>query len=119
MLECSLRANFFKFNQKFKNCPNFKILTYNQEKFIFLNFKDNSYRVKKYESSDRPNKIWLYFLNKNFNNFQINIVPSLYDKIVKFSGTPPKILSYNNGLIEIQTKSYFSKLQFQFLLNFF
>ena len=119
MIDCSMRENFFKFNQNFNDCPNFKILTFNQEKFIYLNFGDNLYRLKKYNSSDRPNKIWLHFLNKSFNSYQTFIEPSHYNKLVKFTGIKPKIISYKNNLIEIETKSYFTRQQIQFLLNFF
>ena len=119
MLDCSMRENFFKFNQNFNDCPNFKILTFNQEKFIYLNFSDDLYRLKKYISSDRPNKIWLHFLNKSFNHYQTSIEPDYYNKLVKFTGIKPKIISYKNNLIEIETKSYFTRQQIQFLLNFF
>jgi hypothetical protein len=30
MMNCSLKANFFEFNQNFKHCHNFKVLKYNQ-----------------------------------------------------------------------------------------
>ena len=119
MMNCSLRANFFEFNQNFKDCPNFKILKYNQEKFIYLNFKDKNFRLKKFNSVDQPHKLWINLLNKNFNYHQSNIDSYYYNKIVKFTGNNPKILSYKNNLVKIETKSYFSKKQFQFLLNFF
>ena len=119
MMNCSLRANFFEFNQNFKDCPNFKILKYNQEKFIYLNFKDKNFRLKKFNSVDQPHKLWINLLNKNFNYHQSNINSYNYNKIVKFTGNNPKILSYKNNLVKIETKSYFSKKQFQFLLNFF
>jgi hypothetical protein len=119
MMNCSLRANFFEFNQNFKDCPNFKILKYNQEKFIYLNFKDKNFRLKKFNSVDQPHKLWINLLNKNFNYHQSNIDSYNYNKIVKFTGNNPKILSYKNNLVKIETKSYFSKKQFQFLLNFF
>ena len=119
MMNCSLRANFFEFNQSFKDCPNFKILKYNQEKFIYLNFKDKNFRLKKFNSVDQPHKLWINLLNKNFNYHQSNIDSYNYNKIVKFTGNNPKILSYKNNLVKIETKSYFSKKQFKFLLNFF
>ena len=119
MMNCSLRANFFEFNQNFKDCPNFKILKYNQEKFIYLNFKDKNFRLKKFNSVDQPHKLWINLFNKNFNYHQSNIDSYNYNKIVKFTGNNPKILSYKNNLVKIETKSYFSKKQFQFLLNFF
>ena len=119
MMNCSLRANFFEFNQNFKDCPNFKILKYNQEKFIYLNFKDKYFRLKKFNSVDQPHKLWINLLNKNFNYHQSNIDSYNYNKIVKFTGNNPKILSYKNNLVKIETKSYFSEKQFQFLLNFF
>ena len=119
MMNCSLRANFFEFNQNFKDCPNFKILKYNQEKFIYLNFKDKNFRLKKFNSVDQPHKLWINLLNKNFNYHQFYIDYYNYNKIIKFTGNNPKILLYKNNLVKIETKSYFSKKQFQFLLNFF
>jgi hypothetical protein len=119
MMNCSLKANFFEFNQNFKHCPNFKVLKYNQEKFIYLNFKDKNYRLKKFNSVDEPHKLWINLLNKNLNYLQSYIDPNNYNKIVKFTGNNPKILSYQNNLVKIETKSYFSEKQFQFLLNFF
>jgi len=119
MMSCSLKANFFEFNQNFKHCPNFKVLKYNQEKYIYLNFKDKNYRLKKFKSVDDPHKLWINLLNKNLNYLQSNIDPNNYNKIVKFTGNNPKILSYQNNLVKIETKSYFSEKQFQFLLNFF
>jgi hypothetical protein len=118
-MNCSLKANFFEFNQNFKHCPNFKVLKYNQEKFIYLNFKDKNFRLKKFNSVDQPHKLWINLLNKNFNYHQSNIDSYNYNKIVKFTGNNSKILSYKNNLVKIETKSYFSKKQFQFLLNFF
>ena len=119
MIDCSMRENFFIFNQNFNDCPNFKILIFNEEKFIYLNFKDNLYRLKRYNSNDKLDKIWIYFLNKSFNHYQTFIDPIHYNKLVKFTGIKPKILSYKNNLIEIETKSYFTRQQVQFLLNFF
>ena len=119
MMSCSLRENFFEFNQNFKNCPNFKILKYNQEKFIYLNFKDKYFRLKNFNLTDDPHKLWINLLNKNLNNHQTYIDPDNFNKIVKFTGNNPKILSYKNNLVKIETKSYFSEKQFQFLLNFF
>ena len=118
-MSCSLRENFFEFNQNFKNCPNFKILKYNQEKFIYLNFKDKYFRLKNFNLTDDPHKLWINLLNKNLNNHQTYIDPDNFNKIVKFTGNNPKILSYKNNLVKIETKSYFSEKQFQFLLNFF
>ena len=119
MMSCSLRENFFEFNQNFKNCPNFKILKHNQEKFIYLNFKDKYFRLKNFNLTDDPHKLWINLLNKNLNNHQTYIDPDKFNKIVKFTGNNPKILSYKNNLVKIETKSYFSEKQFQFLLNFF
>tara|TARA_B100000902_G_scaffold285091_1_gene271075 strand:+ start:711 stop:1349 length:639 start_codon:yes stop_codon:yes gene_type:complete len=119
MMSCSLRENFFEFNQNFKNCPNFKILKYNQEKFIYLNFKDKYFRLKNFNLTDDPHKLWINLLNKNLNNHQTYIDPDNFNKIVKFTGNNPKILSYKNNLVKIETKSYFTEKQFQFLLNFF
>ena len=118
-MSCSLRENFFEFNQNFKNCPNFKILKYNQEKFIYLNFKDKYFRLKNFNLTDDPHKLWINLLNKNLNYHQTYIDPDKFNKIVKFTGNNPKILSYKNNLVKIETKSYFSEKQFQFLLNFF
>tara|TARA_B100001063_G_scaffold169483_1_gene158688 strand:- start:569 stop:1084 length:516 start_codon:yes stop_codon:yes gene_type:complete len=78
MMSCSLRENFFEFNQNFKNCPNFKILKYNQEKFIYLNFKDKYFRLKNFNLTDDPHKLWINLLNKNLNNHQIYIDPDKF-----------------------------------------
>tara|TARA_B100001063_G_scaffold213587_1_gene213227 strand:- start:164 stop:802 length:639 start_codon:yes stop_codon:yes gene_type:complete len=119
MINCSLKENFFEFNQNFKSCPNFKILKYNQEKFIYLNFKDKYFRLKEFNSIDDPYKLWINLLSKKLNSHQTYVDPKNYDKIIKFTGNNPKIISYENKLVKIETKSYFSKIHFQFLINFF
>ena len=119
ILNCSLRENFFKFNQNYDDCPNFKILSFNKDRFIYINYKDTSYRLKKFILKDDPYNIWLNFLKKNSNQYQTYIDPVNYSKIKKFTGIKPKILSYKNNLVEIESNSYFSEKQIQFLLNFF
>ena len=119
MLDCSLSENFFKFNQNFTECPNFKIIPFKQEKFIYLNYLDNYYRIKKYNPNDNPKDIWLNFFDKEFKSYEVSINPDKYKKLSKYLDLKPKIISYKNNNIKVKIESHFNSKQLHFLLNFF
>ena len=118
-LQCSLKENFFQFNQNYKKCPNFKILSFNKDKFIYLNFLDNFYRIKKYTINDNPKDIWINMINLKKNHNQLLIHPNLYTKLASYLGHKPKIISYQNEKVNVTFTSYFSNKQIYFLLNIF
>ena len=119
MLECSLNENFFEFNQKFTQCPNFQLISFNQEKFIFINYLDNYYRIKKYNLSDDLKEIWINFFDKKYDLYEVSINPDKYKKLSKHLGTKPKIISYKNNNVRIIMQNHFNYKQIHFLLNFF
>lgn len=119
LLNCSLKENFYQFNQNYEKCPNFKILSFNKEKFIYLNFFDSYYRIKKYTIDDSPKNIWMNMLNSNKNYNELSLQPDYYYKLSSYLGYNPQIISYQNKLINVNLTSYFSNKQINFLLNFF
>lgn len=119
LLQCSLKENFFQFNQNYKKCPNFKILSFNKDKFVYLNFLDNFYRIKKYTINDNPKDIWINMINLKKNYNELFIHPNLYTKLASYLGHKPQINSYQNGAVNVTFTSYFSNKQIYFLLNIF
>ena len=73
-LKCSLKETFFQFNQNLLNCPNFRIITFNQQKFIYLNYLDNFYRIKEHSPNDSPQSIWMNMIIHNENINEISIL---------------------------------------------
>ena len=51
LLNCSMKKTFFKLNNKFENCPNFIIKNYDEEAYIYLNFKNNYFRLAKFSKN--------------------------------------------------------------------
>ena len=119
LLKCSLKENFYQFNQSYQNCPNFKIISYNQQKFIYLNYLNNYYRIKKYSNEDNLQNIWMSMINIDQNINEIFIKPNNYNKLVSYLGTDPKIESYENNLVKVSFNSNYSNDNIHFLLNFF
>lgn len=119
LLECSLKENFYKFNQNFQKCPNFMIISFNQEKFIYLNYINNFYRIKKYDASDDPKEIWINLINQKNNFNEISISTKNYSKLVKYLGKTIKINSYDNDMVNVSFESYYLNRHIHFLLNFF
>ena len=118
-LQCSLKENFFQFNQNYKKCPNFKILSFNKEEFVYLNFLDNFYRIKKYTIDDNPKDIWINMINLKKNYNELFIHSDLYNKLESYLGYKPQIISYQNNSVNVTFNSYFSNKQISFLLNIF
>ena len=119
LLKCSLKENFFQFNQNLLNCPNFRIMAFNQQKFIYLNYLDNFYRIKEHSPNDSPQSIWINMIIHNKNINEIFIQPNNYIKLVEYLGVDPKVHSYENNFINVSFKSNYNNDNIHFLLNFF
>lgn len=119
LLNCSLKENFYQFNQNYLNCPNFKIISFNQQKFIYLNYHNNFYRIKKYSIDDNPQSIWMNLINLDENINELFIQHNNYFKLVEYLGVDPKIHSYENNFINVSFKSHYDNDNIYFLLNFF
>jgi len=119
LLKCSLKENFYQFNQTLLNCPSFRIIAFNQQKFIYLNYLDNFYRIKEYSTNDSLQSIWMNIIIHNENINKIFIKPNNYIKLVEYLGVDPKINSYENNLINVSFKSNYNNDNIHFLLNFF
>jgi len=119
LLKCSLKENFFQFNQNFLNCPSFRIIAFNQQKFIYLNYLDNFYRIKEHSPNDSPQSIWMNMIIHNENINEISIQPNNYIKLVEYLGVDPKVHSYENNFINVSFKSNYNNDNIHFLLNFF
>ena len=119
LLKCSLKENFFQFNQNLLNCPSFRIIAFNQQKFIYLNYLDNFYRIKEHSPNDSLQSIWINMIIHNENINEIFIQPNTYIKIVEYLGVEPKINSYKNNLVNVSFKSSYNNDNIYFLLNFF
>jgi hypothetical protein len=119
LLKCSLKENFYQFNQSFLNCPSFRIIAFNQQKFIYLNYLDNFYRIKEHSTNDSLQSIWMNMIVHNENINEISIQPNNYIKLVEYLGVDPKINSYENNFINVSFKSSYNNDNIHFLLNFF
>ena len=119
LLNCSIKNNFFRFNNKFDNCPNFIIKTYDKESYIYLNYKKNYFRLVKFSEDISIKSIWIKFLDKNKTSYQLSIKPSNYNKLYSFTDVEPKILSYNKKKITLKFENYYDNKQINFLINFF
>ena len=119
LLKCSSKENFYQFNQSLLNCPSFRIIAFNQQKFIYLNYLDNFYRIKEYSPNDSPQSIWINMIIHNENINEISIQPNNYIKLVEYLGVDPKIISFENNFINVLFKSNYNNGNIHFLLNFF
>ncbi len=119
LLECSLNSNFFSLNSNIDDCPQFNQKIYNKKKYLYLVHKESSYRLGEYVSSKDLREVWYNLLNMNENNFKTLISPDKYLRTKNFLGYPPKIISYNNGDLEIEIAGLYNEQQFHFLINFF
>ena len=63
-LNCSLQEKFFKFNNKFENCPNFIIKKYKKNLYIYLNYKDNFFRLAELSKNINLKSVWFDLLIK-------------------------------------------------------
>ena len=119
LLNCSIKNNFFRLNNKFDNCPNFIIKTYDKESYIYLNYKKNYFRLVKFSADISLKSIWIKFLDKNKTSYQLSINPSNYNKLNSYIGLEPKILSYNKKKIIVNFEGFYDNKQINFLINFF
>jgi len=119
LLNCSMNETFFKFNNKFENCPNFIIKNYNNDSYIYLNYKKNFFRLVKLSENISLKTIWIKFLSKNKTSYQLSINPKNYNKLKYFTGLEPKILSYEQNNVILEFKNFFNDKQINFLINFF
>jgi len=114
-----MKKNFFKFNNKFENCPNFIIKNFDKETYIYLNYKNNYFRLVKFSNSISIKLLWIELLEKNYSSYQLSIDTSNYNKLKYFTGLEPKILSYEKNNIILDFENYYGDKQINFLINFF
>ncbi len=118
-LNCSLLENFFKLNNKFENCPNFNIQSFEKDSYIYLNFNENYFRLDKFSKNINLRSLWFNLLDKNKSSYQLSIDPSNYKKLEYFTGLEPKILSYEQNKLLLDFESIYDNKQINFLVNFF
>ena len=119
LLNCSIKKTFFKFNNKFENCPNFIIKNYDNDSYIYLNYKKNYFRLVKFSENINLKAIWIKLLDKNKSSYQLSINPTKYNKLEHFTGLKPKILSYEQNNVILEFENFFNNKQINFLINFF
>jgi hypothetical protein len=119
LLECSLRKNFFSLNSNISDCPQFNQKIFNKKKYLYLTYKNLSFRIGEDNTQKDLREIWYNFLSLNNNNYKTNITPDKYLKTKNYLGYSPKINSYNNRNLEIEIESLYNEKQFHFLINFF
>ena len=119
LLNCSIKKTFFKFNNKFENCPNFIIKKYDNDSYIYLNYKKNYFRLVKFNENISLKALWINLLEKNKTSYQLSINPSNYNKLNSYIGLEPKILSYNKKKIIVNFEGFYDNKQINFLINFF
>ena len=93
--------------------------SFNQQKYIYLNNRNNFYRIKKYSIDDNPQSIWMNLINLDENINELFIQHNNYFKLVEYLGVDPKIHSYENNFINVSFKSHYNNDNIYFLLNFF
>ena len=119
LINCSIKKNFFDFNNKFKNCPNFIIKNYDKETYIYLNYKKNYFRLVKFSKNINLKSLWIDLLEKNYTSYQLSIDLSNYSKLKNITGSEPKILSYEQNKILLDFENFYNDKQINFLINFF
>ena len=119
LLECSLRKNFFSLNSNISDCPQFNQKIFDKKKYLYLTYKNLSFRIGEDNTQKDLRGIWHNFFSLNNNNYIINITPDKYLKTKNYLGYSPKINSYNNRNLEIEIESLYNEKQFHFLINFF
>ena len=119
LLNCSMKKSFFKFNNKFENCPNFLIKNYEEETYVYLNYKNSYFRLVKFSKNISIKSIWIKLLEKNNLSYQLYIDSSNYNKLKYFTGLEPKILYYEKNKIMLDFENFYNNKQINFLINFF
>ena len=118
-LNCSLLENFFEFNNKFENCPNFITKNFEKDSYVYLNFNENYFRLNKFSKNINLKSLWFKLLDKNKSSYQLSIDPSNYKKLKYFTGLEPKILSYEQDKLLLDFENIYNDKQINFLVNFF
>lgn len=119
LLECSLRKNFFSLNSNISDCPQFNQKIFNKKKYLYLTYKNLSFRICEDNTQTDLREVWYNFLSLNNHNYKTIITPDKYLKTKNYLGYSPKINSYNNRNLEIEIESLYNEKQFHFLINFF
>ena len=119
LLNCSMKKSFFNFNNKFENCPNFLIKNYEEETYVYLNYKNSYFRLVKFSKNISIKLIWIKLLEKNNLSYQLYIDSSNYNKLKYFTGLEPKILYYEKNKIMLDFENFYNNKQINFLINFF
>ena len=119
LLECSLRKNFFSLNSNISDCPQFNQKIFNKKKYLYLTYKNLSFKIGEDNTQKDLREFWYNFLSLNNDNYKTNITPDKYLKTKNYLGYLPKINSYNNRNLEIEIESLYNEKQFHFLINFF
>ena len=119
LLNCSMKKTFFKLNNKFENCPNFIIKNFYEEAYIYLNYKNNYFRLAKFSKDINIKLLWIKLLRKNSYHYQLYIDTSNYNKLKFFTGLEPKILHYEKNKIILDFENFYNNEQINFLINFF
>ena len=119
LLECSLRKNFFSLNSNISDCPQFNQKIFDKKKYLYLTYKNLSYRLGDNNLQKNLREVWHNFLLVSDNSFRTVIAPDKYLKTKNYLGYSPKITSYNNRNLEIEIESVYNEQQFHFLINFF
>ncbi|MDA8694990.1 hypothetical protein N9M32_02455 [Alphaproteobacteria bacterium] len=119
LLECSLRKNFFSLNSNISDCPQFNQKIFDKKKYLYLTYKNLSYRLGVNNPQKNLREVWHNFLLVSDNSFRTKLAPDKYLKTKNYLGYSPKITSYNNRNLEIEIKSFYNEQQFHFLINFF
>ena len=119
LLNCSLNKKFFSLNSNINECPQFKQKIINKKKYLYLFYKKLSLRLVEYDSSKDLREVWYNVLSIKNNIFKTLIAPDKYLTTKNYLGYSPKIISYNNGKLEIEIEGFYNEKQFHFLINFF
>ena len=119
LLECSLKKNFFSLNSNISDCPQFNQKIFDKKKYLYLTYKNLSYRLGDNNLQKNLREVWHNFLLVSDNSFRTEIVPDKYLKTKNYLGYSPKITSYNKRNLEIEIESVYNEQQFHFLINFF
>ena len=119
LLECSLKKNFFSLNSNISDCPQFNQKIFDKKKYLYLTYKNLSYRLGGNNPPKDLREVWHNFLLVSDNSFRTEIVPDKYLKTKNYLGYSPKITSYNKRNLEIEIESVYNEQQFHFLINFF
>ena len=119
LLECSLKKNFFSLNSNISDCPQFNQKIFDKKKYLYLTYKNLSYRLGDNNIQKNLREVWYNFFLLSDNSFRTKLAPDKYLKTKNYLGYSPKITSYNNRNLEIEIESFYNEQQFHFLINFF